>query len=140
MTHKIVRVSATIIILLLGVTAVLAVWLMQQTDTKPVGIHNPLSPEDKEQVNNIQATIEKQETPTATPEDKIGETDPALQNEMPASPDPKTKSGKLTYHAELLETNPVKALRLQTEELGSWTAEWIPHSRQRIQRHKNLPG
>ena len=38
----------------------------------------------------------------------------------------KEYTGKLTYHAELLETNPVKALRLQAEERGHPCAEWIP--------------
>ena len=39
---------------------------------------------------------------------------------------PKTYDGPLTYHAELLKTNPVKALRLQAEERGHWSAKWIP--------------
>ena len=38
----------------------------------------------------------------------------------------KTYDGPLTYHAELLKTNPVKALRLQQEERGHWSAAWIP--------------
>ncbi len=42
------------------------------------------------------------------------------------TPVPKTYDGPLTYHEELLKTNPVKALRLQTEERGHWSAEWIP--------------
>lgn len=33
---------------------------------------------------------------------------------------------KLTYHKELLETNPVEALRLQSKERGHWSSEWIP--------------
>jgi hypothetical protein len=37
-----------------------------------------------------------------------------------------TYTGPLTYHAELLETNPVKALRLQAEERGHVNAKWIP--------------
>ena len=37
-----------------------------------------------------------------------------------------TYTGPLTYHEELLKTNPVKALRLQAEERGHWSAEWIP--------------
>ena len=37
-----------------------------------------------------------------------------------------TYTGPLTYHAELLKTNPVKALRLQAEERGHWSAKWIP--------------
>ena len=37
-----------------------------------------------------------------------------------------TYDGPLTFHKELLETNPVEALRLQAEERGHWSAEWIP--------------
>lgn len=54
------------------------------------------------------------------------------------SPDPVSKeephkpklkklyTGPLTFHEELLKTNPVKALRLQQEERGHWSATWIP--------------
>ncbi len=46
------------------------------------------------------------------------------------APKPKPKKplykGPLTFHEELLKTNPVKALRLQQEERGHWSAEWIP--------------
>ncbi len=41
-------------------------------------------------------------------------------------PPTQTYDGPLTYHAELLETNPVKALRLQSEERGHWSKDWIP--------------
>jgi len=34
--------------------------------------------------------------------------------------------GSLTFHEELLKTNPVKALRLQAEERGYVNAKWIP--------------
>ncbi|MDE0481238.1 MAG: hypothetical protein OXI67_01545 [Candidatus Poribacteria bacterium] len=37
-----------------------------------------------------------------------------------------TYDGPLTFHEELLKTNPVEALRLQAEERGHWSAEWIP--------------
>ncbi len=37
-----------------------------------------------------------------------------------------TSTGPLTYHAKLLETNPVKALRLLAEESGHAAAKWIP--------------
>ncbi len=47
----------------------------------------------------------------------------AEANETPVK---KTYDKPLTYDAELLETNPVKALRLQAEERGHWSAEWIP--------------
>ncbi len=37
-----------------------------------------------------------------------------------------TYDGPLTYHAELLETHPVEALRAQAKERGHWSAKWIP--------------
>ncbi len=37
-----------------------------------------------------------------------------------------TYTGPLTYHEELLKTNPVKALKLQSEERGHINAKWIP--------------
>ncbi len=37
-----------------------------------------------------------------------------------------TYTGPLTYHQELLKTNPVEALRLQSEERGHINAKWIP--------------
>ena len=39
---------------------------------------------------------------------------------------PKTHTGPLTYHKELLETHPVEALRRQAEERGHPAAKWIP--------------
>ena len=38
-----------------------------------------------------------------------------------------TYTGPLTFHAELLKTNPVKALRLQAEERGHVNAKWNRH-------------
>ncbi len=43
---------------------------------------------------------------------------------VPPSPPP-TYTGPLTYHEELLEKHPVKALILQTKERGHWSADWI---------------
>ncbi len=45
---------------------------------------------------------------------------------LPERVKPLTEAQKLTYHAELLETHPVEALRQQTRELGHWSAEHIP--------------
>lgn len=50
---------------------------------------------------------------------------PIVQQEPPAQRY-KEYTGPLTFHKELLETNPVKALRLQAEERGHPCAEWIP--------------
>lgn len=53
-------------------------------------------------------------------------------NEIPIAKTPKPKpkkplyTGPWTFHEELLKTNPVKALRLQQEERGHWSADWIP--------------
>ncbi len=46
-----------------------------------------------------------------------------VQVEQPEKP---MYTGPLTYHVELLKTNPVEALRLQAEERGHWSAKWIP--------------
>ncbi|MDE0313875.1 MAG: hypothetical protein OXM61_03155 [Candidatus Poribacteria bacterium] len=37
-----------------------------------------------------------------------------------------TYKGPLTYHKELLETNPSEALRLLTKEMNHWSADYIP--------------
>ena len=47
---------------------------------------------------------------------------PIAQSAAPVT----TYNGPLTFHAELLKTNPVKALRLQAEERGHVNAKWIP--------------
>ena len=52
-----------------------------------------------------------------------------LANRTPPPPTDRkvqTYFGPLTYHAELLETNPVQALRLQTIERGHWSKDFIP--------------
>lgn len=51
---------------------------------------------------------------------------PVGQREKIVEPVIPTYTGPLTYHEELLNTNPVKALRLQAEERGHPSAEWIP--------------
>ena len=51
---------------------------------------------------------------------------PKEKRDVPKAQPKKLYTGPLTFHAELLKTNPVKALRLQQEERGHWSAEWIP--------------
>ncbi len=51
---------------------------------------------------------------------------PVGQREKIVEPVKPPNTGPLTYHEELLETNPVEALRLQSEERGHWSAEHIP--------------
>lgn len=127
---------ATLIILLIGVSVVL---LTRDTDTGlDINVYRAPSPEEEEQVErNIQDAIKKSKTPTARPgyelvqhgdhfhEVPISETAVLPPNDKSAVV-PKTIKGGLTYHAELLETNPVKALRLQAEERGHWSKDHIP--------------
>ncbi len=58
--------------------------------------------------------------------DKVPFSEPKETPNVRPTPPPKTYDGPLTYHEELLKTNPVEALRLQTEERGHWSAEHIP--------------
>ena len=51
---------------------------------------------------------------------------PKKPSDVPKAKPQKLYTGPLTYHAELLKTNPAKALRLQQEERGHWSAKWIP--------------
>ncbi|MDE0483164.1 MAG: hypothetical protein OXI67_11335, partial [Candidatus Poribacteria bacterium] len=54
---------------------------------------------------------------------------PDVWQEAPPEPSAQpvvTYTGPLTYHQELLKTNPVEALRLQSEERGHINAKWIP--------------
>ncbi len=67
------------------------------------------------------------EVPIDAPDTWQGEPAPVAKNTpTPQPPVTQTYDGPLTYHAELLETNPVKALRLQSEERGHFSAQWIP--------------
>ena len=58
--------------------------------------------------------------------DRVPLSEPNETTTARPTPPPKTYDGPLTFHEELLKTNPVEALRLQTEERGHWSAKWIP--------------
>ena len=77
----------------------------------------------------IYKPVEPLEKPTAEVPD--GETSQgghvhADVGDTPAPVASPRRTGSLTYHADLLASNPVEALRAQTEELGHWSARWIP--------------
>ncbi len=61
---------------------------------------------------------EPHEAPVEQPSTDVGET--------PAPVATPTPTGPLTYHAELLASHPVEALRQQAQELGHWSADHIP--------------
>ena len=136
MRKKMIWGLVTLIILLLGVSVFL---LLRNIETDPENVYKPPTPEEEAQVNvQIQDAIDKSKIPTARPgfkiikhddhyhEVPITEAENTMPVDKPVAPGPKQKSGGLTYHAELLETNPVKALRLQAEERGHFSAQWIP--------------
>ena len=109
---------ATLIILLIGVSAVL---LMRNTDTEQgekVSLPEPKGEEPHHEVKISEADNNGKNAQIAQP----------VEQDVQVSQPPitQTHTGPLTYHAELLKTNPVKALRLQTEERGHWSAEWVP--------------
>ncbi len=61
---------------------------------------------------------EPHEAPVEQPSTDVGET--------PAPVAPPTPTGSLTYHAELLASDPVEALRQQGKERGHWSADYLP--------------
>ena len=72
------------------------------------------------------------EVPIEAPDVWQGEPhEPVAQEESVSHPTQATHpvsnyKGTLTYHAELLETNPVEALRMQGKELNHWSTDYIP--------------
>ena len=138
MNRKLKWGFGALIILIIGVSAVL---LMRNTDTEPDIIVRHVEPSDAEKL-----AADRDEPPTARegfkmvphgdhwpevpidpPDTWQGEPAPvAKDGSGPQPPVPQTYDGPLTYHAKLLETNPVKALRLQAEERGHWSKDHIP--------------
>ena len=49
-----------------------------------------------------------------------------VETETPVAVATPTRTGPLTYHAELLASHPVEALRQQGKERGHWSADHIP--------------
>ena len=66
--------------------------------------------------------------PVGEPPEQVGHVheDGTFHADTPAPVATPPRTGPLTYHADLLASNPVEALRAQTEERGHWSARWIP--------------
>ncbi len=135
MKRKLYWGLGTLAVLLIGMTLGL---LIRPTDTDPQNVYIDVDPA-KEVIDPMRHDISKKKPPTAKPGYKIVQHGdhyhevpidaPDVWQEKPtpiAQDAPTVYDGPLTYHAELLETNPVKALRLQAEERGHWSAKWIP--------------
>ena len=83
-----------------------------------------------------QPTEKQQPKPTETAKTPVGDTSQgghfhadgtwhAEPHETPAPP-ARYPSGDLTYHADLLDKHPVEALRQHAQEIGHWSADYIP--------------
>ena len=130
MRKKMIWGFATLIILIIGVSVF---FLMQNTDTAPDVIYT-----DREPSEIMQTPITENRPPRAARTGYKWEWHGDHWHEMPVEqtvddtsvaqdvPVTQTYDGPLTYHEELLKTNPVKALRLQSEERGHFSAQWIP--------------
>ena len=120
--------SATLI-LLLGIAAVF-IFLDQNAELRQLEKETAESDKLRQERNKPQETpVAVEELPPVVPPNEHPSgphqhEDDKVHNHSPIVS--QTYTGPLTYHAELLETNPVKALRLQAEERGHWSAKWIP--------------
>ena len=123
-----------VLIILLGTAAVFFIKsemefakYMKETDAELAKYKEPL--EKQKGHYHADGTFHHEEDPSRVdvPKEDPSRVDmPKEKREVPKPKPKKLYTGPLTYHAELLKTNPVKALRLQQEERGHWSAEWIP--------------
>ena len=117
------------LLLLLGIAAVF-IFLDQNAELRQLEKETAESDKLRQERNKPQETpVAVEELPPVVPPNEHPSgphqhEDDKVHNHSPIVS--QTYTGPLTYHAELLETNPVKALRLQAEERGHWSAEWIP--------------
>ena len=129
--HKIWGLAT--LMLLLGIAAVF-LFIDKDTETEPEmtlgqptkdllkqGVKLPQQAETPGAVEELPPVVPPNEHPSVP----YRHEDDTVHN-LSVSQVSQTYNGPLTYHAELLETNPVKALRLQAEERGHWSAQWIP--------------
>ena len=140
MNRKLYWGLGVLTVLLIGMSLSL---LIRPTDIDLQDVYIDVDP-SKEVVDQMRHDVSKRNPPTAKPGYKIvrhgdhyhevpidapdtwQEEPTSVAQDAPAVKVSRTYDGPLTYHAELLKTNPVKALRLQTEERGHWSAKWIP--------------
>ena len=117
------------LILLLGIAAVF-IFLDQNAELQQLEKETAESDKLRQEHNKPQETpVAVKELPPVVPPNEHPSgphqhEDDTAHNHSPIVS--QTSNGPLTYHEELLKTNPVKALRLQAEERGHVNAKWIP--------------
>ena len=79
-------------------------------------------------VNPVEFEKSPAKAPIVEQPEQVGHVheDGTFHADTPAPVATSTRTGPLTYHADLLASNPVEALRAQAKERGHWSAVWIP--------------
>ena len=118
------------LLLLLGIAAVF-IFLDQNAELRQLEKETAESDKLRQEHNKPQETpVAVKELPPVVPPNEHPSGPHQHENGTVHNPSvsqvSQTYTGPLTYHEELLKTNPVKALRLQAEERGHWSAKWIP--------------
>jgi len=109
--------------------------LATQPPPEPVKIYKVVEPEKPTKQPTTQAPV-VQETPQpqqdghfhadGTWHEGPHETPSTVESDTTSFVSPPPRASGMTYHAELLASHPVEALRAQAEERGHWSAAHIP--------------
>ena len=138
MTRRAYWGIATLIILLIGISAVL---LMRNTDTEPEIVINDVSDEQIAKIHSqskptqkLVKKVDRQPPPGASPHGHWHDDEWHNEPHVPIGslptvqrPDSNAPTEPMIYpHQKLLDTHPVAALRAQAKESGHWSAKYIP--------------
>ena len=121
--------SIVLLIVLVGIAGIFYL-INRDTDTEPDVVFEPPSDEVIEQIQTDIAERNAQDadkTPSPGEKEETGHRHAdGTWHEGAHDTTSEAFKGTLTYHKELLQTNPVEALRQQAIERGHWSARWIP--------------
>lgn len=121
-----------LLVFIVAIAGVGLYYLQTRPPKEPIVIITPVEPLEKptaktpvvEQPEQV-GHFHEDGTFHAEPPALVAESSP-IEAETPVDVTTPTRTGPLTYHADLLASNPVGALRAQAEERGHWSARWIP--------------
>lgn len=109
---------AILIILLIGASVFM---LMRNTDTEPIVVYDSDVEPSKVVMDSLR------QSPMNPTDKNVGHSHADGSFHAEAHTADVNVSEEVVYpHQELLDTNPVLALKAQTEERGHWSARWIP--------------